>query len=291
MSFRGQGGKAGCWTASVSNAAFGVLAETLKRHAGLVISPEQEYLLEARLSPVACKHALTDLEALAEVLANRHSERVIQDVIDAMMINETLFFRDGAPFDDLRRRVLPRLLQARPANAALRLWSAAASTGQEPYSMAMILTDHEPSLPEGRAEIVATDIAGAALGRARRGLFTQFEVERGLPAPALARHFRREADGWSVSQRLRQLVTFRRWNLLSDLRPLGQFDVVFCRNVLIYFDEATKAGVLEAIARQMAPDGVLYLGGSETVVGLTEQFVPVVDQVGAFVRADGARWV
>ncbi|MGH7042498.1 MAG: CheR family methyltransferase, partial [Acetobacteraceae bacterium] len=188
----------------------------------------------------------------------------------------------GKPFLHFRTEALPRLHATRPPGVALRVWSAAASTGQEAYSLAMILADLRLTLGDRRVEILGTDLAREPLLRARAGLYSQFEVQRGLPVQMLVKHFRKEEQNWRISEALRAAVTFREWNLLDDPGPLGRFDVVFCRNVLIYFDPPTKRRVLGAIARQLAPDGVLYLGGAETVLGVTDQLVPLADQPGAY---------
>jgi chemotaxis protein methyltransferase CheR len=190
-----------------------------------------------------------------------------------MTTNETFFFRDEKPFAHVRTQALPRLHAARPAGARLRIWSAAASAGQEAYSLAMIVAEQRASLGTRVVEILGTDIAREQLARARQGLYTQFEVQRGLPMQMLVKHFRKDGANWRISDALRAAVQFREFNLLSDPRPLGQFDIVFCRNVLIYFDPPTKAKVLAAIAGCLAPDGVLFLGGAETVLGISDRFV------------------
>ncbi|HEY6434595.1 MAG TPA: protein-glutamate O-methyltransferase CheR [Acetobacteraceae bacterium] len=239
-----------------------------------------------RLGPIVRREGLRDLAALAERIQAGRSTVLADEVVEAMTTNETLFFRDMIPFEDLRTRVLPRLARRRSADGPIRIWSAAAASGQEAYSVAMIVAANGAALGGARVEIVATDIAQAPLVRARRGFYSQFEVERGLPEDMRSRHFRAEANGWRISPALRKAVVFRRWNLLSDLRPLGQFDVVLCRNVLIYFDHPTKVRVLEAIVRQMTTDGVLYLGGAETVVGLTDRLAAVPEVPGTYSRQD-----
>jgi chemotaxis protein methyltransferase CheR len=259
-------------------------AELLRSRSGLVIGPDKLYLLETRLAPIVKREGLRDLTALAQRLRAGGAEPLAREIVEAMTTNESLFFRDGKPFEDFQRR-LPRLLEARSFAAPLRIWSAAASTGQEAYSLAMILAEQKALLSGRRVEIIGTDIAREPLTRAREGLYTQFEVQRGLPIRMLVTHFDKEQLGWRVKPALRAAVEFREWNLLSDLRPLGRFDVVFCRNVLIYFDQPTKARVLEAIAAQLAPDGVLYLGGAETVLGLTTRITPAGGQPGIFVPA------
>jgi chemotaxis protein methyltransferase CheR len=181
--------------------------------------------------------------------------------------------------------VLPRLLQARAAQKTVRIWSAACSTGQEPYTLAMILKEDAAKLAGWRFEIVGTDLSREALDRARLGAYSQFEVQRGLPITLLVKYFKQEGDRWVIAPELKTNITFKELNLLSDFTSLGTFDVVFCRNVLIYFDQPTKTKILEKIGRMMPPDGVLYLGGAETVLGVTDKFAPMPGQRGIYVHA------
>ncbi len=219
---------------------------------------------------------------LAERLRAPGNEVLIREVVEAMTTNESFFFRDDKPFQHFRSQALPRLMAARPASAPLRVWSAASSSGQEAYSIAMILAECRASIGNRRFEIIGTDLARDQVARARDGLYTQFEVQRGLPVQMLMRYFRKEESGWRISEAIRGMVQFREWNLLGDLRALGQFDVVFCRNVLIYFDQPTKAQVLDAIAQQMPGDGLLYLGGAETVLGISSRFAPLPTERGVY---------
>jgi chemotaxis protein methyltransferase CheR len=265
--------------------SFDMLAGVLRAGSGLAIGPDKTYLLETRLAPLLKQHDLPDLDALADRLrpgASTGRLALERLVIEAMTTNESFFFRDEKPFTHVRTHALPALLASRPANARLRIWSAAASTGQEAYSLAMILSELRPQIDGRCVEILGTDLSRDALARAQSGLYTQFEVQRGLPMQYLVKYFRKEGLTWQIADSLRAMVTFREWNLLSDLRPLGLFDIVFCRNVLIYFDQPTKTRVLDAIARQMARGGRLYLGGAETVLGLTDQFVPVSGEPGVY---------
>ena len=239
-------------SAALSAAAFGVLAELLKSRSGLMIGPDKTYLLETRLAPILKRENLRDLNALAEQLRGRGFDAVARDVVEAMTTNESFFFRDDKPFQHFRAQALPRLHAARATGMPLRIWSAAASSGQEAYSLAMILTEIRATLGDRRVEIIGTDLARDQLARARDGLYTQFEVQRGLPVQMLMRYFHREDPGWRISDALRTMVQWKEWNLLGDLRPLGRFDIVFCRNVLIYFEQPTKTRTLEAIAGQMA---------------------------------------
>jgi len=260
---------------------FEIVARVVKARSGLVLTPDKLYMLETRLGPLMRREGIASLDALAARMARGATEAgLIGAVTEALTTNETSFFRDGTPFEHLRR-ALPALAAARPAGAAIRIWSAACSTGQEAYSVAMLASELAPSLGGRRLEIVGTDIAEEVLARAREGLFTQFEVQRGLPVQMLVKHFRQEgAAGWRIAAPLRAMVRFQTWNLLDELRGLGQFDVIFCRNVLLYFDAPTKGRVLAAVAGRLAPDGFVYLGGAETVLGLTDRLVPVPGQRG-----------
>jgi len=261
---------------------FETIASLLKVRSGLAIGQDKLYLLDTRLAPILKRYQLPNLNALAERLRGVRAETLAQEVVEAMTTNESLFFRDDKPFEHFRTQALPRLHAARPHGAKLRVWSAASSSGQEAYSLAMILTDLRASLGDRHVEIIGTDIAREQLSRAREGLYTQFEVQRGLPMQMLVKHFRKEAAGWRVAEAIRRMVEFREWNLLADLRPLGRFDIVFCRNVLIYFDQPTKARTLEAIAALLPPDGLLYLGGAETVLGITSRLAALAGARGVY---------
>jgi chemotaxis protein methyltransferase CheR len=267
---------------ALSSVAFDTFASLLKSRSGLVIGMDKMYLLETRLGSILKREQLRDLTALAERLRARGNEALICQVVEAMTTNESFFFRDDKPFQHFRSQALPRLLGVRPASAPLRVWSAASSSGQEAYSIAMIIAECRASIGSRRVEIIGTDLARDQVVRARDGMYTQFEVQRGLPVQMLMRYFRKEETNWRISEALRSMVQFREWNLLADLRSLGQFDVVFCRNVLIYFDQATKARVLDAIALQMPADGMLYLGGAETVLGITSRFAPLATERGVY---------
>lgn len=269
--------------------SFDVFAAALRSGSGLAIGPDKIYLLETRLAPLIRREGLRDLDMLAERLRAPAAAPLLREVVEAMTTNESFFFRDDKPFAHVRAHALPRLHAARPAGAKLRLWSAAASTGQEAYSLAMIVAEQRAALAGRQVEIVGTDLAREPLARARAGTYTQFEIQRGLPMQLLVKYFRKGEAQWHLSEAIRGMAEFREWNLLGDLAPLGRFDIVFCRNVLIYFDQPTKTRVLEAIGRQLAPDGVLYLGGAETVLGLTDRFVPCGDERGVYELAPAAR--
>ncbi len=269
-------------TTPLSAAAFTTLASLLKTRSGLIVGQDKIYLLETRLVSILRREKLADLNGLADRLNRPGADALARDVVEAMTTNESFFFRDDKPFQHFRAEAVPRLVAARPPGTGLRIWSAAASYGQEAYSLAMILAENRMVTGDRRFEIVGTDIAREPLARAKEGLYTQFEVQRGLPVQLLMKYFKKEESNWRIAQTIRQMAQFREFNLLGDLRSLGRFDIVFCRNVLIYFDQPTKTKVLEAMAAQMAPDGLLYLGGAETVLGITSRFAPLPGERGVY---------
>jgi chemotaxis protein methyltransferase CheR len=249
---------------------------------GLVLGPDKMYLIESRLAPLARKWNVATIDLLVGQLRSTKDAALQRDVVDAMMTNESFFFRDGKPFDQFRQLILPALLQSRAAKKSFRIWCAAASTGQEPYTLAMILKEEAAKLAGWRVDIVGTDISHEALERAKAGIYTQFEVQRGLPITLLVKYFKQQGDKWGIAPEIRSAVQYRSFNLLSDFASLGSFDVIFCRNVLIYFDQKTKGQILDRMAKLMPADGVLYLGGAETVLGVTERFQPMPGQRGIY---------
>jgi chemotaxis protein methyltransferase CheR len=269
-------------TAPLTATGFAALAGLLKARSGLVIGQDKIYLLETRLVTLLRREQLEDLNALADRLGKPGGEPLAREVVEAMTTNESFFFRDDKPFQHFRTIALPRLIAARPPGSTLRVWSAASSTGQEAYSLAMILAENKTLVAGRRIEIIGTDIARGPLTRAREGQYTQFEVQRGLPVQYLMKYFKKEDPHWRLASEIRDMAQFREFNLLGDLRPLGRFDIVFCRNVLIYFDQPTKTRVLEAMAAQMPSDGILYLGGAETVLGITPRFAPLAGERGVY---------
>ncbi len=260
---------------------FEFVAGLVMKRAGIVLTPDKLYLLESRLAPLARKEGLASIDELVSVVRSRRDERLIAQVVDSMTTNETYFFRDKTPFDHLKDTVFPQLAPAR-RGGRLRIWCAASSTGQEPYSIAMLL-DQNPQLTGGvPVEIVATDISDRCLERAKQGLYTQFEVQRGLPIQLLMQYFTQQDDHWRISERLRSQVSFRKQNLMEPTAGLGKFDAVLCRNVMIYFDAPTKTEVLNKIAQQLNPDGFLILGAAETVMGLSTNFETAQDRRGLY---------
>jgi chemotaxis protein methyltransferase CheR len=259
----------------MSSAAFSQLAEFLQTRSGLVLTPDKMYLVETRLGPLMKREGLPDLSALVSRVKAALTSPIANEVVELMTTNETLFFRDGKPFEHLKDKVWPRMAATRGPSGTIRVWSAACSTGQEAYSIAMSALDNAAVLGGCRVEILGTDIARDVLKRAEQGRYSQFEVQRGLPIAMLMRYFRKEGADWQIKDSVRAMVRWREWNLLHSPEPLGRFDVVFLRNVLIYFDQATKARVLDQVASVLAPDGVLYLGGAETVLGVSTRFTPL----------------
>jgi chemotaxis protein methyltransferase CheR len=249
---------------------------------GLVLGPDKMYLIESRLAPLARKYNVASIDLLVGQLRTSKTADLQRDIVDAMMTNESFFFRDGKPFEQFRQLVLPGLLQSRAAKKSFRIWCAAASTGQEPYTLAMILKEEAAKLNGWRVDIVGTDISHEALERAKSGLYTQFEVQRGLPIQLLVKYFKQQGDKWQIAPEIRTAVQYRSFNLLSDFAGLGNFDVIFCRNVLIYFDQKTKGTILDRMAKLLPTDGLLYLGGAETVLGVTERFQPMPGQRGIY---------
>ncbi len=257
------------------------LRKLLKERSGLDLSADKQYLVESRLLPLARRIALPGISELVQKM-RAGSEALTAEVVEAMTTNETFFFRDKIPFDHLRETMLPALLQARASRRALRIWCAASSTGQEPYSIAMCLKELGPALAGWRVEILATDLSLGVLEKSKAGLFSQFEVQRGLPIQMLVKYFAQVGELWQLNADIRAMVQHRQLNLLQDFTNLGTFDLIFCRNVLIYFDQDTKAGIFERLAKVVEPDGFLVLGAAESVVGISDAFKPHPERRGLY---------
>ncbi len=264
---------------------YDLACDLLKKRSGLVLTRDKVYLLENRLMPVARKRMMNGLDELLNAVRRDMDEGLIKDIVEAMTTNESFFFRDAKPFDQLRETILPRFMKERADVKKLRIWCAAASTGQEPYSIAMVLRESIPNLADWRIEIIGTDISKEVLDRARAGVYSQFEVQRGLPVKYLIKYFHQEETRWRIDDSIRSMVSYREFNLLDSLAPIGPCDIVFCRNVLIYFGPETKTQVLDGISGLLPPDGVLYLGGAETVLGISDKFSPVPSLSGVYAMA------
>ncbi|WP_028133210.1 CheR family methyltransferase [Bradyrhizobium japonicum] len=257
------------------------LRKFLKDNSGLDLSADKQYLIESRLLPLARKAGLSGIAELVQKLQGG-SRQLITDVVEAMTTNETFFFRDKVPFDHFRDTIMPEIIKARAGKRSVRIWCAAGSTGQEPYSLAMCLKEMGAALTGWRIEIIATDLSQEVLEKAKAGIYSQFEVQRGLPIQMLVKYFKQTGETWQVNPELRAMIQHRQLNLLHDFSQLGTFDVIFCRNVLIYFDQDTKINIFNRLARQIEPDGFLVLGAAETVVGLTDTFRPIADRRGLY---------
>ncbi|WP_374308312.1 protein-glutamate O-methyltransferase CheR [Dongia sp.] len=268
---------------------FDFICQILKTRSGLLLTNDKAYLLESRLLPVARKWKLATFDDLVRLIRQKNDEAVIRDVVEAMTTNESFFFRDTKPFDQFKQICLPAMMKARSAQKSLRIWSAACSSGQEAYSLAMILSEMGAQLNGWKIDIVGTDLSQEILNRAKEGLYSQFEVQRGLPITLLVKYFQQTGDRWKISDAIRSKVQYREWNLLNDPAPLGKFDIVYCRNVLIYFDQPTKAKVLAGIAKQMPEDGYLFLGGAETVLGISDKFQLLPGQRGIYGLTGGIK--
>ena len=258
-------------SAEISPQSYCFLQNFVSRESGIVLDNDKRYLVEARLMPIALKLRLYSLNDLCILLQTTTDASVRQQVVEAMTTNETFFFREAAQYEALRSTVLPELTQQRQVARRISAWSAAASTGQEAYSLAMLLL--EMGLGNWDISIVGTDLSAAVLQRAQAGRYLQIEVNRGLPAPLLVKYFKREGLEWQLKDEIRRMVRFEQEDLRRAAVARGPFDLVFCRNVLIYFDLETKRGILARILQCLVPGGHLLLGGSETTLNLDDRFV------------------
>ena len=256
---------------------FEYLQTLLRSRSGLVLSTDKVYLVESRLMPVARSRGMSNLDELIQAVRVGNEERLLVEVTDAMTTNESFFFRDMQPFESFRQTVLPKIVASRRAvgRNVIRIWSAACSSGQEPYTLAMLLKEEEASLRGMRFEIIATDLSTEIIDKAREGVYTQFEVQRGLPIQFLVKYFQQVGDRWQIDKSIRDMIAIKQFNLLNDFTVLGLFDIVYCRNVLIYFDQQSKRDILGRVSKLMPDDGVLYLGGAESVLGISDAFKPV----------------
>jgi chemotaxis protein methyltransferase CheR len=257
------------------------LRKLLRDHSGLDLSADKQYLIESRLLPLSRKAGLAGISELVQKMKGGSASTITQ-VVEAMTTNETFFFRDKVPFDHFRQSIMPEMLKARAGRKSIRIWCAAGSTGQEPYSLAMCLKEMSAALTGWRLEIIATDLSQEVLEKSKAGIYSQFEVQRGLPIQLLVKYFKQTGEVWQVNADLRAMVQHRQLNLLHDFSQLGVFDVIFCRNVLIYFDQDTKINIFNRLAKVTDPEGFLVLGAAETVVGLTDAFRPFPDRRGLY---------
>lgn len=256
-------------------ADFAYISAFIRESSAIILESGKEYLVDSRLMPIVREEGLASIAALVVQLRKRPLNGLHARVVEAMTTNETSFFRDVAPFDGVRLRILPDLITRRTAERRLRIWCGAASSGQEPYSLAMLILEHFPVLANWDVKIVATDISRNILQRCKTGRYSQFEVNRGLPAPMLVKYFEHAGKEWSIKESVRKLVQFEEMNLIRPWKGLPNCDIVFMRNVLIYFDVPTKKDILGKIRRVMRPDGYLFLGSAETTMNIDSNFTRV----------------
>ncbi len=242
---------------------FDIYADLLKEKSGLVITHDKSYLLESRLKPIALEHGYDSVEVMAMAVQGIANPGLVDKIVEAMTTNETFFFRDNKPFDIFKEIVMPYMAEARASQRCFKLWSAAASSGQEPYSLSMILKEAGAPWNSWNLDLLATDISKDILAQAQSGIYSQFEVQRGLPIKLLMSYFTQIENQWKINDDIINMVRYKPFNLLDNMSGLGTFDVIFCRNVLIYFNENTKSQIFEKLANQLAPDGFLFLGGAE----------------------------
>ena len=257
------------------------LRKLLREQSGLDLSADKQYLIESRLLPLSRKAGLAGIGDLVQKM-KAGSTSITTQVVEAMTTNETFFFRDKTPFDHFRDSIMPEILRARTSRKSVRIWCAAGSTGQEPYSLAMCLKEMNGALAGWRVEIIATDLSQEVLEKSKAAIYSQFEVQRGLPIQLLVKYFKQTGEFWQVNAEVRAMVQHRQLNLLHDFSQLGLFDVIFCRNVLIYFDQDTKIKIFNRLAKATEADGFLVLGAAETVVGLTDVFKPFPERRGLY---------
>ncbi|MGH6735934.1 MAG: CheR family methyltransferase [Methyloceanibacter sp.] len=254
---------------------FNLVRRILKERSGIELGADKMDLVEAKLRPLVKELEFPSFAHFILALMKPDADKLRSRVAQAVAVLESYFYRDRTPFEYFTGVMLPRLMERRGASRRIRIWCAAVSTGQEAYSLAMLLEEAKSQLVGWKVEIVATDFVGDALLRAKNGVYSQFEVQRGLPVSKLVRYFVKVTNGWQIKPELRARVDFREHNLIDNCQELGEFDVIFCRNVLIYFDERLKSAVLSRLAGQLASDGYLVLGAAETTSGLSPDFVPV----------------
>ncbi len=266
---------------------FDIYKDLLKNASGLVLTQDKTYLIESRLNPLAKKWGYSDIAEMTNILRGVPPKELVIDIVEAMTTNETSFFRDSKPFDIFKKTVLPYFKDKVGHSKKLRIWCAASSSGQEPYSLAMILKEEQAKMPGWTFEIIATDISHDILDQAKEGIYTQFEVQRGLPITLLMKYFTQDGDKWGINKDIKDMVQYKYFNLLENMIGLGRFDIIFCRNVLIYFDQPTKKEVMDNMHKLLPDDGFLFLGGAETVLGITDEFKAMPDNRGLYVKSVG----
>ena len=256
----------------ISPVDYDFIANLLRDQCALVLDPGKDYLINSRLSPIAQRHGLTSIDHLVRRLRDTSDSSLVSDVVEAMVTTETSFFRDVHPFETLKKIVLPKLIELRRPQRQLNIWCAASSSGQEPYSIAMLLKEYFPDLAGWQINLTATDISHEMLQRSRAGRYSQLEVNRGLPTNLLLKWFRQEGGVWEIDEQIRRMMTFKPMNLAQPWPAMPVWDLIFLRNVMIYFDNDVKKSILGRVSRSLGDDGYLVLGGAETTFGLDNSF-------------------
>lgn len=263
---------------------FAFVVQMLRAECGLILDPGKEYLVVSRLTPLVRKHSVRSVDDLIDRLRDAPEEGLVREVVEAMVTTETSFFRDVHPFETLRRSVLPDLIARRRPARRLNIWCAASASGQEPYSLAILLHEHFPELLNWQVHFIASDVSEGMLRRARTGCYSQVEVNRGLPTPLLLKWFEQAGATWRIADRLRQSIQFVPLNLTRPWPTMPAWDLVCLRNIMIYFEEETKRSILERLTRTLAPDGYLLLGGAETTYGLSDAYLRIDGLPSSFYR-------
>lgn len=257
---------------TVSDVEFDYVRQLLEKHSAIVLDDNKSYLIDARLSPLATEHGFGSVPDMLKELRTRSYGQLHKSVVEALTTNETSFFRDLAPFEALQKEVLPDVLERRKITRTLKIWCAACSSGQEPYSVAMSLLETVPELESWNVEILATDLNTAMVDRTEKGKYSQLEINRGLPAQLSLRYFKKKGMKYEAKPELRRMIRAKPMNLVEPWPPMGPFDIIFMRNVLIYFGTQHKRLIFERMLRAMKPDGYIFLGGAETTIGICEGF-------------------
>ncbi len=253
--------------------SFTYISNLVRERSAIVLEQGKTYLVESRLTPIAREHGMHTLDELVEALRRPNAQDLTRKVVEAMTTNETSFFRDVHPFDAMKTTIIPELIEKRARERTLTIWSNACSSGQEIYTIAMLLREHFPVLASWKVRLMATDLSSQILNKAQEGVFNQTEVNRGLPLPMLLKYFQKEGLNWRIRDELRKSIEFRTLNLVESWPALPAMDIIFLRNVLIYFSPDTKKEILGKASRALRPDGYLFLGGAETTMNLDTSFV------------------
>jgi chemotaxis protein methyltransferase CheR len=262
-----------------------ILAGLLENRTGQQIAPSRYWRIQTALAPLLKQHGIPDLDALVAVLSDPENERLLQESLELMLNNESFFFRDIALFATLRSEALPALRQRRAGSKTLRIWCAGTSTGQEAYSVAMLIDSDRELWADWKVEIIGTDISATVIAKARSGRYSQFEIQRGLSVDYMLRYFTQDGDDWIIDPRLQQMVQFQQENILRPRTDLGRFDLILCRNVLMYFAPETRAIAYAKLERSLEDHGLLMLGAAETVMDQTQLFSGTREMRGLYCKA------